>query len=156
MNTPKVSVIVPTYNRASLLGTAIESVLAQTFRDLEVVVVDDGSSDATEALVRHYEAADARVRYLAQQHRGISAAMNTGIRASRGQYIARVDSDDQWLPQLLETAVGTERPDPADRRHRPRPPFSRRYPAQYVVGRPHLQHHRRGASRVLRPRRPVR
>jgi glycosyltransferase involved in cell wall biosynthesis len=105
MSTPKVSVIVPTWNRVSLLGTAIESVLTQGFRDLEVVIVDDGSADATELLVRRYQETDARVRYVAQEHRGISAAMNTGIRESRGQYIARIDSDDQWLPELLETEV---------------------------------------------------
>jgi glycosyltransferase involved in cell wall biosynthesis len=105
MSTPKVSVIVPTWNRASLLGTAIESVLTQGYRDLEVVIVDDGSVDATESLVRRYQEADARVRYVAQEHRGISAAMNTGIRESRGRYIARIDSDDQWLPELLETEV---------------------------------------------------
>jgi glycosyltransferase involved in cell wall biosynthesis len=102
---PKVSVIIPTYNRASLLGTAIESVLAQSFHDLEVVIVDDGSADATESLVSRYRETDVRVRYVAQQHRGISAAMNTGIRESRGQYIARVDSDDRWLPELLATEV---------------------------------------------------
>jgi glycosyltransferase involved in cell wall biosynthesis len=105
MSTPKVSVIVPTWNRVSLLGTAIESVLAQTFRDLEVIIVDDGSVDATESLVRRYQETDARVRYVSQEHRGISAAMNTGIRESRGQYIARIDSDDQWLPELLEAEV---------------------------------------------------
>jgi glycosyltransferase involved in cell wall biosynthesis len=113
MSSPKVSVIVPTWNRASLLGAAIESVLAQTFRDLEVVIVDDGSVDATESLVRGFQETDARVRYVAQKHRGISAAMNTGIRESRGQYIARIDSDDQWLPELLETEVAVleARPD---------------------------------------------
>ena len=105
MSAPKVSVIVPTWNRVSLLGTAIESVLTQGFRDLEVVIVDDGSVDATESLVRRYQETDARVRYVAQEHRGISAAMNTGIRESRGHYIARIDSDDQWLPELLETEV---------------------------------------------------
>src|ERR1700733_15378431 len=105
MSTPKVSVIVPTWNRVSLLGTAIESVLAQTFRDLEVVIVDDGSVDATESLVRRHQQTDERIRYVRQEHRGISAAMNAGIRESRGRYIARLDSDDQWLPDLLETEV---------------------------------------------------
>jgi glycosyltransferase involved in cell wall biosynthesis len=105
MPEPRVSVIVPTWNRASLLGTAMESVLAQSFRDFEVVIVDDGSTDATEALVCRYQETDARVRYVRQEHHGISAAMNTGIRESRGLYIARIDSDDQWLPELLETEV---------------------------------------------------
>lgn len=101
----KVSVILPTYNRAALLGTAIDSVLGQSFRDLELVVVDDGSADDTEALVRRHRDSDARVRYLRQEHRGISAAMNAGIRAASGQLIARIDSDDRWLPELLETEV---------------------------------------------------
>jgi glycosyltransferase involved in cell wall biosynthesis len=101
----KVSVILPTYDRATLLSTAIESVLGQSFRELELVVVDDGSADDTEALVRRYQDADARVRYLRQVHRGISAAMNTGIRAASGELIARIDSDDRWLPDLLETEV---------------------------------------------------
>lgn len=105
MSSPAVSVIVPTWNRVRLLGTAIESVLAQSFRDFEVVIVDDGSNDATESLAGRYRESDARVRYVRQEHRGISAAMNTGIRESRGRYIARIDSDDQWLPDLLETEV---------------------------------------------------
>jgi glycosyltransferase involved in cell wall biosynthesis len=105
MNAPKVSVILPTYNRATLLGTAIESVLGQSFQDLELIVVDDGSADDTEKLVRRYQDSDARVRYLRQANRGISAAMNAGIHAASGQLIARLDSDDLWLPDLLETEV---------------------------------------------------
>jgi glycosyltransferase involved in cell wall biosynthesis len=105
MSDRKVSVILPTYNRAALSGTAIESVLGQSFDDLELMVVDDGSADDTEALVRRYQDRDARVRYLRQEHRGISAAMNAGIRAASGQLIARIDSDDRWLPDLLETEV---------------------------------------------------
>jgi glycosyltransferase involved in cell wall biosynthesis len=101
----KVSVILPTYNRAALLGTAMESVLGQSFGDLELVVVDDGSVDDTGRLVRRYQDADARVRYLRQENRGIGAAMNAGIRAASGQLIARIDSDDRWLPDLLETEV---------------------------------------------------
>jgi glycosyltransferase involved in cell wall biosynthesis len=98
-------VILPTYNRAALLGTAIESVLGQDFRELELIVVDDGSADETEKLVRRYRDSDARVRYVRAEHRGVSAAMNAGIRAASGQFIARIDSDDQWLPDLLETEV---------------------------------------------------
>jgi glycosyltransferase involved in cell wall biosynthesis len=105
MAPPKVSVIIPAYNRAHLLGTAIESVLGQSFGDLEVLVVDDGSTDDTAALVRRYQEKDARVCYLPKEHRGISPAMNAGIRAARGQFIARIDSDDQWLPDMLETEV---------------------------------------------------
>jgi len=105
MSAPKVSVILPTYNRAKLLGTAMESVLGQSFGDLELLVVDDGSEDDTEALVRGYQEADERVHYLRGEHRGISAALNAGIRVAQGKYVARMDSDDQWLPELLETEV---------------------------------------------------
>ena len=70
-----------------------------------MLVVDDGSTDDTAALLRRYQEKDARVCYLPKDHRGISAAMNAGIRAARGQFIARVDSDDQWLPDMLETEV---------------------------------------------------
>jgi len=112
MSAQKVSVILPTYNRAALLSTAIESVLGQSFRDLELLVVDDGSADDTGALARRYQDADARVRYLRQENRGVSAAMNAGIRAARGEMIARIDSDDRWLPDLLETEVSILRARP--------------------------------------------
>jgi glycosyltransferase involved in cell wall biosynthesis len=105
MSARKVTVILPTWNRAALIGTAIESVLGQSFRDLELIVVDDGSADDTERLVRCYQDSDERVRYLRQEHRGISAAVNAGLRAASGQLIARIDSDDRWLPDLLETEV---------------------------------------------------
>ena len=90
----------PTYNRACYLGEAIRSVLAQSFGDLELIVVDDGSTDETDDLMRQIQ--DPRVRYTRQGHHGISAAMNAGLRAARGAYVARLDSDDVWLPMLLE------------------------------------------------------
>src|SRR5579871_501892 len=102
---PRVSVIIPTYNRAALLGAAIDSVLAQTFQNFEIIVADDGSTDATGDLVRDYSARDARVRYVRLDHAGISAALNAGIRASARALIARVDSDDKWMPNLLEVTV---------------------------------------------------
>lgn len=105
MSGRKVSVILPTYNRAALLGTAIESVLGQSFRDWELIVVDDGSADETGKLVRRYRDSDGRVCYLRAEHRGVSAAMNAGIRTASGEFIARIDSDDRWLPDLLETEV---------------------------------------------------
>jgi glycosyltransferase involved in cell wall biosynthesis len=101
---PVVSVIVPTYNRGHLLGRAIRSVLDQTFQDLEVLVVDDGSSDGTEAVVRAFP--DPRIRYLRHDvNRGACAARNTGIRAATGAYIAFQDSDDEWLPEKLSTQL---------------------------------------------------
>ena len=103
MSSPKVSVIIPTYNRAAFLGAAVRSVLDQTFGDFEVIVVDDGSTDGTDEVVR--DIADPRVRYLRQEHKGISSAMNGGIRAASGAYIARLDSDDVWLPEMLQVEV---------------------------------------------------
>ena len=93
-----VSVIIPTHDRAAVLGRAIESVLAQSLKPLEVIVVDDGSSDDTAALVgQRYP----RVRFLRQQNRGVSAARNAGIELARGEWLAFLDSDDEWLPGKL-------------------------------------------------------
>ena len=95
---PRVSVVIPTHNRAWCLDRAVESVLAQTFRDLELIVVDDGSEDDTARLLAGYAEA---VRVIRQPNRGVSAARNAGIRASRGPWIALLDSDDHWLPEKL-------------------------------------------------------
>jgi glycosyltransferase involved in cell wall biosynthesis len=101
--TPAVSVVMPAYNRERYVGEAIESVLAQTFSDFELIVVDDGSTDATPQRVASLR--DPRIRLLRREHRGISAAMNAGLRTARGAYVARLDSDDVWLPALLATQV---------------------------------------------------
>jgi len=96
-----VSVVVPAYERADVVGRAIDSALAQTVADIEVVVVDDGSEDDTRSVVEGYD--DDRVRYLAhERNRGVSAARNTGVGAARGEYVAFLDSDDEWLPRKLE------------------------------------------------------
>jgi len=100
---PTVSVIIPTHNRAHLVGQSIQSVLDQTFTDLELIVVDDGSTDETETVVRGFD--DARINYTYQDHTGIGAARNTGLRKAQGRYIAFLDSDDVWLPDLLEVQV---------------------------------------------------
>lgn len=98
---PNVSVIIPTYNRAHLLGRAIRSVLNQTYQDFELIIVDDGSSDNTDEVVKSFN--DVRVRYIKhKKNRGGAAARNTGIKAARGKYIAFQDSDDEWLPEKLE------------------------------------------------------
>lgn len=104
MHSAKVSVVMPTYNRAHLIGAAIQSALDQTFQDFELIVVDDGSTDATEAVVKGLD--DPRIRYLYQENRGIGGARNNGIRQAEGQYIAFLDSDDVWLPEFL--ALGVE------------------------------------------------
>lgn len=98
---PKVSVIIPTYNRALLVGAAIESVLAQTYRDFELIVVDDGSTDDTRQVVERYPQA----RYIYQENRGEPGARNTGIQASTGEYVAFLDADDTYLPDKLERQV---------------------------------------------------
>jgi len=103
---PKVSVIIPTYNRAHLIGKAIKSVLNQTYKDFEVIVVDDGSTDNTEEIVKSFT--DFKIHYICHKHnRGASAARNTGIKASRGEYIAFLDSDDEWLPEKLDKQMKT-------------------------------------------------
>jgi glycosyltransferase involved in cell wall biosynthesis len=98
---PKVTVIIPTYNRAHLIKRAIKSVLNQTFQDFEIIVVDDGSTDNTEEVVKSFN--DLRIKYIKhQKNLGASAARNTGIKNSKGEYIAFLDSDDEWLPEKLE------------------------------------------------------
>ncbi len=94
---PLVSVVIPTYNRALLIPETIKSVLNQTFRDFEIIVVDDGSSDNTREVVSAFP-----VTYIKQENQGLPNARNTGIRASGGQYIAILDSDDCLLEQSLE------------------------------------------------------
>lgn len=99
---PLVTVIIPTRNRVRLLGRAIESVLSQTFHDYELIVVDDGSTDSTRELL---DAFHGRLLPLYQVHRGVSAARNLGIANSRGDLLAFLDSDDEWLPEKLSRQV---------------------------------------------------
>ena len=102
---PGVSVVLPTYNRAQTLGRAVESVLSQTFGDLELVVVDDGSTDETGAVLLAY-AGDRRVRIIREaRNAGCAAARNLGLSASAGRYVAFQDSDDEWRPDRLKKAV---------------------------------------------------
>lgn len=98
---PTVSVILPTYNRAHLVGRAIRSVLNQTYQYFEIIVVDDGSTDKTEEIVKSFN--DSRIRYIRHdENKGAAAARNTGIKAGGGEFIAFQDSDDEWLPEKLE------------------------------------------------------
>lgn len=108
---PTVSVLIPAYNREAYVGAAIRSVLGQTFDDLELIVVDDGSTDGTAREIAAFS--DPRLRWLTQRNAGPSAAMNTGLRAARGRYLARLGSDDLWLPEFLAVQVGLleRRPD---------------------------------------------
>ncbi len=100
-STPKVSVVIPTYNRADFLPDAIDSVLRQTLTDLELIVVDDGSTDSSAEVLAAID--DERLRYVRRPHGGISAALNTGLAAATGEYYARLDSDDLWDPEMLAT-----------------------------------------------------
>src|SRR5690349_3602213 len=99
---PKVSVIIPTYNRAQFIARAVDSVLEQTYKDFEIIVIDDGSSDNTQEILKAYEG---KIRYVYQQNKGISAARNRGIQEAKGEYIAFLDSDDVWKPEKLSVQV---------------------------------------------------
>jgi glycosyltransferase involved in cell wall biosynthesis len=97
---PKVSVIIPTYNRAEYLGRSIQSVLNQTYQDFELIIVDDGSTDNTRDIVAQFH--DKRLNYIRHEtNLGVAAARNSGVRAARGIYLAFQDSDDEWLEQLI-------------------------------------------------------
>jgi len=108
---PKVSVVIPTFNRRDLIGETIGSVLGQTFGNLEILVIDDGSTDDTKRIVDSI--GDPRIRYFYQDHSGKPAVpRNKGIKNARGEYIAFLDSDDLWLPDKLERQVGFLDKDP--------------------------------------------
>ena len=107
---PRVSVIVPAYNQARYLGAAIDSALNQTLGDLEVIVVDDGSTDGTEEVLR--SCTDPRMRYVHQANAGLSAARNTGISYARGEYLSFLDADDLLLPEKHSSLVAEMEADP--------------------------------------------
>ncbi len=100
---PKVSVIMPVYNRERYVAQAIESVLNQTFGDFELLIVDDGSSDHSPEIIEDYAKKDKRIRCaFHKENRGVSAARNTALETARGDWIAVIDSDDAWHPERLE------------------------------------------------------
>jgi glycosyltransferase involved in cell wall biosynthesis len=96
---PLVSVVIPTYNRWPMIAEAVQSVLSQTFKAFELIIVDDGSTDNTTRLLRSY---DSRLKIFSQPRAGVAAARNAGVAMSRGKYIAFLDSDDLWSPAKLE------------------------------------------------------
>ncbi len=102
---PRVSVVVPTFNRAGALCEAVESALAQSYQDFEIIVVDDGSTDDTPRIVRERFGRDPRVRCLRRPNGGPAAARNDGIRQARGDLVAFLDSDDLWRPDKLRLQV---------------------------------------------------
>ena len=110
---PFFSIVVPTYNRAGLIGPTLQSVLSQEFGDFELVVVDDGSTDDTAAVVARY--ADSRLRYLPKQNAERGAARNYGLARAQGEYVLFLDSDDRLHPHHLATlhaAIGAQAPRP--------------------------------------------
>ena len=98
---PSVSVIIPTFDRGPVLRQAIDSVLAQTYRDFDLIVVDDGSTDGTRELVEGFYGGEARVRYRYQPNTGAASARNAGLDMATGEYVAFLDSDDAWKPWHL-------------------------------------------------------
>ncbi len=99
---PEVSVIIPTYNRALTIGKSIDSVLEQTYKDYEIIVVDDGSTDNTYEVLRPYWE---KIHYVFKENWGISSARNLGLEIAKGRYIALLDSDDFWKPEKLQKQI---------------------------------------------------
>jgi len=100
----KVSIIMPAYNRGYIISEALRGVSEQTFRDFELIVVDDGSTDDTAIVVEHFS--DARLRYVRhEKNKGCSGAYNTGLRHAQGEFVAFLDSDDLWKPRKLEKDI---------------------------------------------------
>jgi len=99
---PRFSVVIPTYNRMTFVVKAIDSVLNQTCADYELIIVDDGSTDGTEQALERY---GEKICFLRQDNAGVSAARNAGIRQARGEWVAFLDSDDEWAPDYLATQM---------------------------------------------------
>ncbi len=98
---PLVSVVIPSCNRANVVSRAIRSVLSQTYQNIEIIIVDDGSEDETPGVLSEFS----NIRVLTQDNRGVSAARNTGIETSYGELVAFLDSDDEWLPEKIQKQV---------------------------------------------------
>src|SRR6516164_8521621 len=105
MDKSLVSVVIPAFNAATNIRQTLKSVLAQTYQEFEVIVVDDGSSDATSAVVEKFVTKDARFQLVRRSNAGVGAARNTAIRKARGKYIAPLDADDYWFPEKLQKQV---------------------------------------------------
>lgn len=110
----RISIIIPIYNAASTLQAAIESLQAQNFNDLELILVDDGSQDDTPAICHRLSVQDARIRVITQKNAGICAARNRGLSVARGEYIAFCDDDDEFLPGALALLYRTAQEEGAD------------------------------------------
>ena len=113
-STPKVSVIIPIYNAAEFLEECIDSILAQSLKEIEVICVDDGSPDHSLDILRRYEKKDSRVRVISQKNQGAGAARNNGMSAARGEYLSFLDSDDFFEKNMLEEAYRAAHDSDAD------------------------------------------
>src|SRR2546423_11626964 len=105
LQAPRVSVLLPVWNGEPFLEQAMESILRQTLSSFELIVIDDGSTDRTAAIAEEFASGDDRVRVLRRPHEGLSAALNAGIAAVRGEYVARMDGDDISGPDRLRKQV---------------------------------------------------
>lgn len=101
----KVSVIMPTYNSEKTIKKSIESVLNQTYRNLEIIIINDGSTDSTEKIIKEYSKIDSRIIYIYQENGGVSSARNTGLNRTTGEYIAFIDADDLYDENMVEILV---------------------------------------------------
>ena len=102
---PLISVVIPLYNKREYVERALASVAAQTLASFEVIVVNDGSTDGGDLIAQEYTSADERFQLVSQPNAGVSAARNRGVRQARGEYIAFLDADDEWLPRFLEEHI---------------------------------------------------
>ncbi|MFN0115814.1 MAG: glycosyltransferase family 2 protein [Paracoccaceae bacterium] len=109
---PAVSVVVPAYNSAWCIGQTLASVCAQAFTDIEILVVDDGSTDDLPGALRPLAEADGRIRVIAQENRGLAGARNRGLAEARGEFVAFLDADDLWHPEFLSACLGALRQEP--------------------------------------------
>lgn len=131
---PLISVIIPAYNAATYIERTLHTVLTQTYRQIEIIVVNDGSSDETEAIVLHMAKADARLRVISIPNGGVARARNHGIALSRGGFVAFIDADDLWRADKLEKQL--------DQLNRHGPDYGAVYTLHYVIDE---------TDRVLRP-----
>lgn len=104
---PDISVVIPLWNKESHVGNTIRSVIGQTYKEFEVIVVNDGATDRSPEIVRSFR--DPRIRLIDQENAGTAAARNRGIAEARGELIAFIDSDDEWMPAFIETVTGLQR-----------------------------------------------
>src|ERR1700722_20075762 len=112
MSEPLISVIIPAFNSASTLAESLQSVQAQTFKNFEAIIVDDGSTDETPDIARGFCAADSRFTLIRQPNGGVSAARNNGLGRARGEWVAFQDADDVWFAEKLERQLELTRQHP--------------------------------------------